>query len=336
MTKTGVALFSMRELDEPIAEMLRYIVDAGYEGVEFVNRMHPEIDVDSVATALADTGLETAGVHVWLHELEDNLPELADTYGALGCDTFVIPYHPDSALRTETRLQDLVDRLNALATRVDEYGCNLLYHPNHWDMIPFFDGPIFGRLPSLRPTDYLFERTDPVRTADEESFTNGLVDLFRRGEIVLTDWRDTKLDGWFIRSGAVTNNSVRNLSDTPLGYILDRTDPDTFGLQVDVSFFAQQGYDPVAVTAGLSDRISSMHLKDLQLHEYTVGSWPSFVDPGQGIIDFKAVAETAQENNIDWILVENGHSTDPVTTIERGVDELDGAIEPDTSMVSDD
>jgi hypothetical protein len=220
-------------------------------------------------------------------------------------------------------VRDLVERLNAIAARVDDYGFNLLYHPNHWDLIPFCNGPLLGRIPSLRPTDHLFRSTDPVRTADEESFDNGVVGTFRFAESVLTERRDRWLDRLFVRSGSVTDNSTTTLRmNTPLAYILAETDPDTFGLQVDVSFFIQQGYDPVEVINSLSDRIGSMHVKDVNLEAYTLGSWPSFVDPGHGAVDFEAVVNAARENDIDWVMVENGHSMDPLTTIEKGLEQI--------------
>jgi sugar phosphate isomerase/epimerase len=319
MTRLGVALFTMQELDEPIADMLGHIADAGYEGVEFVNRMHPDIEVEPVSVALEETGLESLGVHVWLHELEDNLPELAETYGALDCDTFVIPYHPDSVFRTERRVRDLVDRLNALADRVQEYGFDLAYHPNHWDMVPMFSGPPFGPLPSLRPTDHLLEFTDPVRTADETPVDNSAVGLFRQGELTLANWRDVLLDGWYSRSGTLSDNNFMNLYNTPLAYILANTDPEKFYLQLDVSFFTQQGYDPVDVITGLSGRIKNIHIKDIITGEYQYGGWPSFVDPGEGVVDFEAVFEAAERNHIEWAMIENGHSTDPLTTLEKGM-----------------
>jgi sugar phosphate isomerase/epimerase len=133
----------------------------------------------------------------------------------------------------------------------------------------------------------------------------------------------------------VSENSVRTLRrDTPLGYILSNTDPDKFGLQVDVSFFVQQGYDPVEVVTHLSDRIETMHLKDLNVEDYILGGWPSFVDPGEGEVDFRAAAEAAEENGIEWVMIENGHSTAPLTTIKKGLKEVGVATDDSNKPVS--
>jgi sugar phosphate isomerase/epimerase len=321
MTKKGVALFTMDQLDEPVAEMIEHVADHGYDGVQFVNRMHPDIDVESVAAAMDRTGLESAGVHVWLHKLEDDLEPLVEKYGKLGCDTFVIPYHPDSPFRTVRRVRQLVDRLNQVAARVDDHGWNLLYHPNHWDYVPVYEDAILGRLPSLRPTDYLSRDTDPIRTADEETFDGDLVDPFRKVEGAMLGRRNIVLDWWYVRSGVLDDNSVETfLTETPMKYILSETDPDTFGLEIDASFVTQQGFDPVAVIDRISDRIGSVHIKDVRTDEYTVAGWPSFVDPGEGVVDFEGVARSVHENDIEWMLVENGHSERPLETIQRGMD----------------
>lgn len=320
MTKTGVALFTMNGLDEPVAQLIQHVSDAGYDGVEFVNRMHPDIAVEAVSQAMADTGLEAAGVHVWLHELEDNLETLVSRYSRLDCDTFVIPYHPDSSFRTERRVRQLTERLNTLANRVDAYGFDLLYHPNHWDLIPVFDDGLLSRLPSLRPSDHLFPSTDPIRTADEEEQDGGLVGSVRKIERAISNKRDKALDRWFVESGAVSGNTVDHLLQyTPMKYILNETDPDTFGLQLDASFLHQQGYNPVAVIDRLSDRIKTVHIKDVQTDAYHIGGWPSFVDPGEGGVDFEGVAKAARQNELDWILIENGHSDDPLKTIDAGM-----------------
>jgi hypothetical protein len=233
-------------------------------------------------------------------------------------------------------VRDLVDRLNALADRVQEYGFDLAYHPNHWDMVPMYSGFPFGQLPSLRPSDHFFDFTDPVRTADETPIDNSAVGLLRQGELMLTNQRDIRLDDWFIGSGATTNNNFMSLRETPLAYILANTDPDKFYLQVDVSFFTQQGYNPVDIITGLSDRIKNIHIKDVVLEGYTLGGWPSFVDPGGGVVNFKQVFEAAERNNIEWAMIENGHSTDPLTTLKRGMEELGKATEKrDKKLTSD-
>jgi sugar phosphate isomerase/epimerase len=323
MTKTGVALFTMNRLDEDIPQLIRHVSEAGYDGVEFVNRMHPDIAVEPVADAMAETGLEAAGVHVWLHELEDNLETLIARYERLGCDTFVIPYHPDSSFRTERRVRQLVDRLNHLAERVDTHGFDLLYHPNHWDFIPVFDHGLVGRLPSLRPSDHLFPSTDPIRTADEHQQGDGVVRSVRKVERAISNKRDKALDRWFVQSGAVSNNTVDHLlENTPMKYILGETDPDIFGLQLDASFLQQQGFDPAAVIDRLADRIKTIHIKDLQPDDYDIGGWPSFVDPGEGEVDFERVADAARRNELEWLMVENGHSNNPLETIAAGMEKV--------------
>ena len=352
MSQLGVALMTMREMGEPMPKILEAVADAGYEGVEFVDRMDHRMDVEAVdetAEALERTGLESIGVHVWLHELEEEMPALIDKYSKLDCDTFVVPYHPDSILRTEVRLERLVDRIRSVGERLDERGYDLLYHPNHWDMVPFFDGPVLGQLPSLRLTD----RLDPaLRRYDADGVRKSGVkpiDEFRRVENELTRWENRVLDRLFIRAGVQEDNSIGELmQNTPFGYIVTETDPDLVNFQLDTAFYLQQGYSPGEVFDHLGDRVKSIHAKDIDLDGYTPGSWPSFVDGGEGDLDYKEVADAARRNDIEWVLYENGHATDPVESIRKGMEQLraaglegrahrstdrEGADDPDTLKI---
>lgn len=329
MTRLGVALMTMRELDEPTARILEHVADAGYEGVEFVHRMDPRMDVqrvEEVKDALDATGLEAVGVHVWLHELEEDMSALIGKYAEIGCDRFVVPYHPDSVFRTEKRLERLVERIHGVGERLNDRGYDLLYHPNHWDMVPFFDGPVLGQIPSLRPTD----RIDPaLRRYDADGQRKSgdwAVDQFRRVENELTRWENRTLDRLFIKTGALENNSIGHLvRKSPFGYLVTETDPDLVNFQLDTAFFVQQGYDPGAVFDHLGDRVRSIHAKDVSLEGYTPGSWPEFVDAGEGDVDFGGVVRAAKRNGIEWILYENGHATEPIKSIEQGMDVLRAA-----------
>lgn len=329
MTRLAVGLFTMRKLDEPMPQILERVADAGYEGVEFVHQKDRSVevkDVELVAEALRTTGLESLGVHAWLHELEDDLPEIVEKYSALNCDTLIVPYHPGSNFRTEKRVRRLVERLNNVAERVDDYGFDLLYHPNHWDLIPFFDGPVLGRVPSLRPTDRVNSELRRYDGDDRQYTGIKSVDQLRGVENQLNKWRNRVFDHAFIKSGSVSDNSIGTLvRNTPFGYLLTETDPEKLGFEIDVSFFMQQGYDPAEVLDYLNGRVKYVHAKDVNLDEYQPGYWPSFVNAGKGAVDFKGVAEAAQRNGIEWVIFENGHAEDPIESIEGGMEALQSA-----------
>lgn len=328
MTQLGAGLFTVRALDEPLSETLERIADMGYEGVEFVDRIHSDIEVEPVVETLDDTGLEPLGAHVWLHQLEDDLPTLVERYGALGCDTFVVPYHPESNFRTVKRMRRLVERLNSVAERVDERGFDLLYHPNHWDLIPLFDGSVLGQIPSLRVTERVNSVSQDLQlnsTPRQDSYGSFVIDQARRVENELLRRRNSVLDRAFMASGIVSDNAAQTLVETPLGYLLAKTNPENLAFQIDVSFLLQQGYDPADVLASLSDRVKSVHAKDVETDEYTPGGWPSFVDAGEGQVDFEGVVKAAQQNGIEWVIFENGHAKDPLRSLQGGIDALQSA-----------
>jgi sugar phosphate isomerase/epimerase len=308
--KLGLALFTLRTLDASLPELIRHAATAGFDGVELVHRIHEEFDADAVNEAFAETGLDRVGVHVWLHELEDDVDGLVDQYGAIGVDTFVIPYHPESNVRTEARLRHLVARLNAVGEALEARGCHLLYHPNHWDMLPLFDGPVLGRVPSLRLTDRVPSDGFAVRQ-------------FRRVEDELLRRRNRQFDRAAIRLGLTDNNAVETLlGETPFGYLLRETSPEAMNFEVDVTFFVQQGYDPAAVLDVLGPRVQRVHAKDVVTSNYTPGGWPSFVNAGEGDVDFERVVAAAERNGVEWVLFENGHATEPLDSISRGHDYL--------------
>ena len=325
MTRLGLGLFTVRALDEPMSETLERAADIGYEGVEFVERTSRHMDFESVAETLDDTGLEPLGVHLWLHQLEEDLPALADQYSTLGCDTFVIPYHPETNFRTAKRMGRLAERLNAVAERAGDLGFEVLYHPNHWDLVPLFDDPILGRIPSLRvtkPTESVSQDLQLNATTGR----NGYLDWIRRVEDAVIRRRNKAFDRALLASGLVADNDVRTLvMGTPLGYLLAETDTTNLRFQLDVSFLVQQGYDPADVIAHLSDRIRSVHAKDVKTEEYSPGFWPSFVDAGEGRVNFEGVVDAAQRNGIEWIIFENGHAEDPLRSIRGGADVLRSA-----------
>jgi sugar phosphate isomerase/epimerase len=310
-------------------EILERVADIGYKGVEFVDRANHDMEFDAVADALDDTGLEPLGAHVWLHQIEDELPALAERYGALGCDTFVVPYHPETNFRTEKRMKRLAERLNRVGERARDWGFDLLFHPNHWSLIPLFDGPVLGQVPSLRATSRVDSVSQDLRVNSAPElggYGPFVVNQMRRVENESLRRRNSVFDRVFMASGLVTDNDVRTLvEETPLGYLLARTDPASVGFQLDVSFLVQQGYDPAEVILHLSDRVKSVHAKDVRTEEYTPGGWPSFVDPGEGRVDFEGVVKAAQQGEIEWVIFENGHADDPLRSIRMGMDILQSA-----------
>ena len=126
--RPAIQLYTLRELDESVPELLERVGDTAFEGVEFAGL--GESDPGEIADALDDAGLDAAAAHVGIEELEDDLEGVVETYRRLDCETLVVPYLDEANFATETDVADTGRRLAELAARADERGATLAYH-NH-------------------------------------------------------------------------------------------------------------------------------------------------------------------------------------------------------------
>jgi sugar phosphate isomerase/epimerase len=129
MTKTAIQLYTVRDADESLPELLRRVGDAGYDGVEFAYRVLEE-DREGVLEAMDEAGLEAAAAHVGIDALEEDLEGTIETYRELGCDRLVVPYLGDEQFESAEAVAETAERLADLADGVAEHGVNAGYH-NH-------------------------------------------------------------------------------------------------------------------------------------------------------------------------------------------------------------
>ena len=129
MTRSAIQLYTLRDVDRPLPELLELVADAGFDGVEFAYRV-TEADTDAVVEALEETGLAAAGAHVGIDELEVDFEETVDFYDWLGVDDIVIPSLPQEDFESREAVEATADRLSDLADRLADRGKTLHYH-NH-------------------------------------------------------------------------------------------------------------------------------------------------------------------------------------------------------------
>lgn len=130
MVKTAINLYSVRELDIEMADLLDRVADAGYDGVQFSGGLGGE-DPDAVAAKLHETGLEATGAHVAIEELEDDLEAAYERYAeTLGCASAVVPYLGEEHFAAERALDDTKERLSALVADARAFDWPVHYH-NH-------------------------------------------------------------------------------------------------------------------------------------------------------------------------------------------------------------
>lgn len=123
----AINLYTVRELDEPLLDVLKRVARAGYDGVEFAG---VEADPEDVRERLDDLGLAVTGAHVPIEALEEEFEATVDRYRALGCERVVVPYLDEKAFASLEESEQTARRLDALGGRLTEQGFDLNYH-NH-------------------------------------------------------------------------------------------------------------------------------------------------------------------------------------------------------------
>lgn len=121
----GINLYTLRDLNESLPEIIERISTAGYDGVEFAG-----VEDGSIRETLDKTGLAAAGAHVPIEDLEDEFEEVVGTYREIGCKRLVVPYLPESAFDSIEAVEETAKRLDELGDRLAEQGFALHYH-NH-------------------------------------------------------------------------------------------------------------------------------------------------------------------------------------------------------------
>lgn len=135
MVQVGVMLVTCQNMDEPLADILEQVADAGFEGVEFADWVWPLVndhrdELEAIQAVLERTSLDATTAMPPIEWLEDDLEEFAIVYGSLGVETFAIGINDVSYFESEDRVLEAARRINTLADRVEDRGFDLVYH-NH-------------------------------------------------------------------------------------------------------------------------------------------------------------------------------------------------------------
>jgi sugar phosphate isomerase/epimerase len=106
---------------------LKLVAEMGYAGVELAGT--GGLTAADLKRSLADLGLEVAGSHVALPQLEGELDAALDYYSELGAKHIACPWLPEDR-RSEEGYRRLADTLNNAGAKARERGIQLCYH-NH-------------------------------------------------------------------------------------------------------------------------------------------------------------------------------------------------------------
>ncbi|RIH90283.1 Inosose dehydratase [Calidithermus terrae] len=152
--RVGLQLYTLRDLlGDRFKETLEQVAAMGYEGVEFAG-VYGGLNPGELRRFLDGLGLETAGLHVPLEQLEQGLDGQVALARALGTPYLVCPWL-DAGLRgSEARWRELFGRLERLGKACRAAGVRLVYHNHEFEFEekvggrPAFDA-LFAAAPSL-------------------------------------------------------------------------------------------------------------------------------------------------------------------------------------------
>jgi sugar phosphate isomerase/epimerase len=148
MARTAINLYSVRELDEPVLDVLDRVGAAGYDGVQFSGGLDALGDATAreVADALDDLGLDPTPPHVGLGELQSDLPDVVAAYGdEVGCDGAVVPYVDGENFASADAADDFAAEMNDLADDLDTRDWGLHYHNHDFEFTPLDGETAFDR-----------------------------------------------------------------------------------------------------------------------------------------------------------------------------------------------
>jgi len=127
MARTAIQLYTLREVDSSLPDLLEMVSAAGFDAVEFAGR-ETNYDPDEVEDMLARTGLDVAGAHVGIDDLEADPDELPERYETFGCTNLICPGLDPQHFESQEGVAAAAGRLEAVADELEDTDCTLHYH----------------------------------------------------------------------------------------------------------------------------------------------------------------------------------------------------------------
>lgn len=141
MVRTAINVYSVRELDDSVPDLIDRVAEAGYDGIQFSGNHTPLAgDPDEIAAALEETGLEVTPAHIGIEDLEERRDEVLAAYEAVGVDEAVVPYLPQSEFESEEAVERTATRLSELNDALADAGWDLHYHNHEHEFVDIGDG----------------------------------------------------------------------------------------------------------------------------------------------------------------------------------------------------
>ena len=106
---------------------------------------------------------------------------------------------------------------------------------------------------------------------------------------------------------------------TGMEYILNNTDPETFGMEIDTYWVQAGGGNPVDWIKKVEGRMDVVHFKDMAIK----GGKQVFAEIGEGNLDWKSIIGACRETGVKWYAVEQDTCLrDPFESLKMSLDFL--------------
>lgn len=148
--RTAIQLYSLRDVPEPLPEVVERLGMQGYEGVEFAYRL-ADANEEAVQTALRDADVAAAGAHVPVDRFDD-VESVAEFYTALGCQTLVVPYLDESHFESRGAVERAAAYLTDVGEQLADSGVGFGYHNHTHEFVALDDGTAYDALAAATPT----------------------------------------------------------------------------------------------------------------------------------------------------------------------------------------
>jgi sugar phosphate isomerase/epimerase len=99
--------------------------------------------------------------------------------------------------------------------------------------------------------------------------------------------------------------------------LLEQTDPDLVGFELDLYWVNKAGYDPVAYIDRFPGRFPLFHLKDS-----TAAPAKDFAPVGEGVLDFRLILSRAGTAGLKYAFVEHDRPADPLASMRTSYTNL--------------
>lgn len=148
--KIAAQLYTVRDLlTDDFPGVLKELKEMGYAGVQ-ISGMFGH-DPKEIAALMKELGLGAAGMHVDMHSLQHDLPNLLEQADMFGTKDLILPYLGEEE-RTVEHYIFVKEELNKIARKVQADGYRISYHNHDFEFETEIDG--------VNALEYLLEPTE--------------------------------------------------------------------------------------------------------------------------------------------------------------------------------